>query len=164
MYGYDDHRIQAYNRAFAQKVRALGKMEPAAWLTEITVPAGVPENTAAFALVMPGILMLPCIRFAAMIRRQERKGYPFENGTAQLIDKGMTGTYLSDEWIIHAGYVALHHSQCAAVRSESRSASRFGLHHGIVIETIDGQVYRWPLSQRKVRIVREWLKQKQAEA
>lgn len=120
--------------------------------------------TAALALVMFGILMLPCIRFAAMIHRQERMGYPFENGTAQLIDKGMTGTYLGDEWIIRAGYVALHHSQCAAVRSESRSASRFGLHHGIVIETMDGQVYRWPLSQRKVRIVREWLKQKQAEA
>ena len=70
--------------------------------------------TAAFALVMFGILMLPCIRFAAMIHRQERMGYPFENGTAQLIDKGMTGTYLGDEWIIRAGYVALHHSQCAA--------------------------------------------------
>lgn len=120
--------------------------------------------TAAFALAMFSMLMLPCIRFAAMIRRQERMGYPFENGTAQLIHKGMTGIYLGDGWIIRAGYVALHHSQCAAVRSESRSASRFGLHHGIVIETMDGHVYRWPLSQRKVRIVREWLKQKQAEA
>lgn len=120
--------------------------------------------TAALALVMFGILMLPCIRFAAMIRRQERMGYPFEKGTPLLLSKGMTGTYLGDEWIIRAGYVALHHSQCAAARSESRSASRFGLHHRIVIETMDGRVYRWPLSQRKVRIVREWLKQKQAEA
>ena len=49
----------------------------------------------------------------------------------------MTGTYLGDEWIICAGYVALNYSQCVAVRSETRSASRFGLHHGIGIETID---------------------------
>lgn len=120
--------------------------------------------TAAFALVMFGMLMLPCIRFAAMIRRQESMGYAFEKGTPLLLSKGMTGTYLGDEWVIRAGYVALHHSQCAAVRSEPRSASRFGLHHGIVIEAMDGRVYRWPLSQRNVKIIRDWLKQKQAEA
>lgn len=57
LYGYDDYRIQAYNRAFAQKVRALGKMEPAAWLTEITITAGVPENTAAACV--SGALLLP---------------------------------------------------------------------------------------------------------
>lgn len=69
--------------------------------------------TAAFALVMFGMLMLPCIRFAAMIRRQESMGYAFEKGTPLLLSKGMTGTYLGDEWVIRAGYVALHHSQCA---------------------------------------------------
>lgn len=119
---------------------------------------------AAFALVMFGILMLPCIRFAAMIRRQERMGYPFEKGKPQLLSKGMTGTYLGDEWIIRAGYVALHHSQCADVRGEPRSASRFGLHHGIVIKAKDGHVYRWPLSQQNVKIIRNWLSLKQAEA
>lgn len=117
----------------------------------------------AFALAMFSILMLPCVRFVAMIRSQERMGYPFEDGTTQFLSKEMTGTYLGDEWIIRAGYVALHHSQCAAVRGEPRSASRFGLHHGIVIETIDGHVYRWPLSQRNVKIIRNWLRQKQDE-
>ena len=117
----------------------------------------------AFALVMFSILMLPCVRFVAMIRKQERMGYPFEKGATQLIDKGMTGTYLGDEWIIRAGYVALHYSQCVAVRSEPRSASRFGLHHGIVIKTKDGHSYRWPLSQRNAKIIRNWLRQKQAD-
>ena len=114
----------------------------------------------AFALVMFSILMLPCVRFFAMIRKQERLGYPFEGGTPQLLSKEMTGTYLGDEWIIRAGYVALHHSQCVSVSSEPRSASRFGLHHGIVIKTKDGHSYRWPLSQRNVKIIRNWLRQR----
>ena len=114
----------------------------------------------AFALVMFSILMIPCVRFVAMIRKQERMGYPFEKGTTQLIDKRMTGTYLGDEWIIRAGYVALHCSQCVSVSSEPRSASRFGLHHGIVIETTDGHVYHWPLSQKNVKVIRAWLEQK----
>ena len=117
----------------------------------------------ACALVMFAILMLPCIRFVTMIRKQERMGYPFEEGTPQLLDRRMTGTYLGDEWVIRAGYVALHHSQCLSVSSEPRSASRFGLHHGIVIKTKDGHSYRWPLSQRNVKIIRNWLRQQQDE-
>jgi len=86
--------------------------------------------------------MVPYVRFVAMIRKQERMEYPFEKGTAQLVVKGMTGTHLGDEWIIRAGYVTLHYSQCVAVCSETCSASRFGLHHGIVIKPIDGHVFR----------------------
>lgn len=57
LYGYDDHQTKAYNRSFANKVRALGKQKPDAWLTEITVPAGVLEDTADTWI--PNALLLP---------------------------------------------------------------------------------------------------------
>lgn len=62
LYGYDDRKIKAYNRSFAQKVRALGQQKPDMWLTEITVPAGVPEDAAA--AWMPNALLLPKLPFS----------------------------------------------------------------------------------------------------
>lgn len=71
---------------------------------------------AGLAAICLSILMLPCIRFVAMIRSQEKKGLSFEQGETRLLSKAMagtlTGTYLGTEWLIYAGSVALHHAQC----------------------------------------------------
>lgn len=106
------------------------------------------------------LFMLPCIRFVAMILRQEKKGYPFESGEVYFLSKNITGTYLGTEWLISAGSVALHYTQCKRITTAPSSFSR--LRYAIVIETIDGCIYKWPLSQKNVKIVQNWLKQKQA--
>lgn len=116
--------------------------------------------TAGLAAICFLIFMLPSIRFAAMIRRQEKTGYSFEAGEVCLLSKDMTGTYLGNEWLILAGSVALHYTQCRAVRG---TPNRYGRRrYSIIVETVDGKIYKWPLSQRNVKRVRDWLKEKTA--
>lgn len=116
---------------------------------------------AAMAMICFLVFMLPCIRFAMMIRSQEKKGYPFEAGEGCLLSKDMTGTYLGTEWLIRAGSVALHCTQCKAIRGVSNKYGR--RRYSIVVETVDGQRYKWPLSQQNVKRVRVWLEQKNDE-
>ena len=116
---------------------------------------------AGMAAVFFSVLMLPCIPFAAMIRRQEKRGCPFESGEACLLSKGMTGTYLGTEWLIYAGSVALHYTQCKSVRGKRTPSGR--AKHAIVVETMEGHIYQWPLSRQKVMQGQDWLKQKEGE-
>ena len=106
------------------------------------------------------LFMLPCIRFVIMILRQEKEGYHFESGEVYFLSKNITGIYLGTEWLIYAGSVALHYTQCKRIYV---SPNRFGrLRYVIVVETIDDRIYKWPLSQRNVKIVQDWLKRKKA--
>jgi len=107
------------------------------------------------AAVYFSILLLPCIRFAVMIRMQEKNGYPFETGNLRLLAKNMVGTYLGSEWLIYAGSIALHYTQCKHISGTSHETGI--LRYSIIVETVEGHIYKWPLSQRNVKIVKDWL-------
>ncbi|MBE5810307.1 MAG: hypothetical protein E7318_05145 [Clostridiales bacterium] len=115
-----------------------------------------------FALAVFAVCMLPSLRFWWMIRRQEKLGLPFPNEEPRRIDLGWTGTYLTQDWLIYAGIHALHHSQIAAIHGKRINPGRFAVGHLIIVKTVNGRTYRWHLSQRNVKIIRDWLKAHQA--
>lgn len=102
--------------------------------------------------------MLPCIRFYIMICSQEKKGYQFVPREVRVLSKTMGGTYLGSEWLIYAGSVALHYTQCKTIRGVSNKYGR--IRYSIIVETIGGRTYEWPLSRQNVKSVQDWLLKK----
>ncbi len=109
------------------------------------------------ALVGFLILMLPSLRFVWMIRRQEKMGLSFQTDPLRQFESSMTRTYLTDDWLIHAGYVALHRSRITAIQHET-DHSRFGFSHRIFVLDADGHIYRWHLSKASNHTVLRWWK------
>ena len=112
----------------------------------------------SLAAMMFLVMMIPCLRFVSMIRKQENAGCSFENSEAEQIQKNFVGTYLGDEWIIYAGSVALHYTQIKRISGRKNSNER--IRYSIIIETKNKRIYKWPMSQRNVRKVQEWMKKK----
>ena len=142
--------IVTFATPFVLSLLALGRRDGYMLLLMILVMAAI-----CFLL-----FMLPCIRFVVMILRQEKDGYHFESGEVCFLSKNIAGTYLGMEWLIYAGSVALHYTQCKRIHLSSNRSGR--LRYAIVVETIDDRIYKWPLSQRNGKIVQDWLKRKKA--
>ena len=73
-----------------------------------------------------------------MIRRQEKMGLSLQAKPLRQFDSSMTRTYLMDDWLIHAGYVALHRSRITYIQDEWFHPIRFGWSHRIFIVDADG--------------------------
>ena len=99
--------------------------------------------------------MLRAIPFCRMVKQQELNGLVLETDV-RCVDKGLTATYLGEEWLIHAGHVALHHSRISSVKSLVR-AQRTGRTTYICVTTSEGRQYRWTMSAHRIREVRSWL-------
>lgn len=104
------------------------------------------------------VMLLRGARFLMGIRKQKQQGLPFETGPLQWLGTSYTSTWLSENWLIHAGHVALHRSQIAQVtltRSSSTSIFRSSS-HDVVVTTITGRRYRWPLSKAATEKLLRW--------
>ena len=110
------------------------------------------------ALAVFAVCMLPALRFWWMIHCQEKLGLPFPTEEPRRIDLGWSGTYITRDWLIYAGIHALHHSQIAAIHGKRVNPGRSAPGHLIIVKTVNGRAHRWHLSQRNVKIIREWLK------
>ena len=106
------------------------------------------------------VMMLQAIPFALQIRRQEAEGLTLDE-EVHLVDRGLTGTYLGSNWLIHAGHVALHHSRISSVKSKIRFQGSVGSNNYICVTAVDGRQYCWVMSSNRVKEVRAWLKQHQ---
>lgn len=104
------------------------------------------------------VLLLRGARFLMSIRKQEAQGLPFETGPLQWLGTSYTSTWLSENWLIHAGHVALHHSQIIAVSYQhSRNTNIFrASSHNIIVTTASGHRYCWPLSKSTAHKVIRW--------
>lgn len=115
-----------------------------------------------------GTLGLFCLTWAAMllrgisflvgINRQAQQGLPFESGPLDWLGTSYTSTWVSDNWLIHAGHVALHHSQIAdvAFRHSSSTSIFRSCSHDVVVTTIAGHRYHWPLSKASIEKLIRW--------
>ncbi len=110
------------------------------------------------ALIGFQILMLPLLRFVWMIRRQERTGVPFQADHLRQFDASMTHTYLTEDWLIHAGYVALHRSRITYIQDECDHQPRFGWRHRIFVVDADGYKFRWQMSKASIHTIFKWWK------
>ena len=115
-----------------------------------------------FALAVFGVCMLPVVPFWWMIRRQKKLGLPFPTEEPRLISMDWTGTCLTEDWLIYAGIHALHHSQIAAIHGKSVNPGSYASDHLIIVKTIHGRTYRWHLSQRSTKVIRDWLRAHQS--
>lgn len=115
-----------------------------------------------FALAVFALCMLPALRFWWMIRHQEKLGLPFPTEEPRRIDRGWTDTYLTQDWLIYAGFHALHYSQIAAIHGKRINPGRNAPGHLIVVKTTGGRTHHWLLSQRNTKIIRDWLQAHQA--
>ncbi len=105
-----------------------------------------------------GVLLLRGMRFLMAIRKQEAQGLSFETGPLQWLGTSYTSTWLSENWLIHAGHVALHRSQIAAVsyqHSNNKNIFR-AVSHDIIITTVSGCRYCWPLSKNGAQKIIRW--------
>lgn len=105
-----------------------------------------------------GILLLRGAFFLMGIRRQEKQGLAFETGPLQWLGTSYTSTWLSANWLIHAGHIALHRSQIADValrRSSNTSIFRTCSYEVIVTDQRE-RCYRWPLSKEGAQKVIDW--------
>lgn len=116
----------------------------------------------SFAFAVFAVCMLPAIHFCWMIRRQEKLGLPFPTEEPRRISSDWTGTCLTQDWLIYAGIHALHHSQIAAIHGKRVNPGRNAPGHLIIVKTTYGRTYRWHLSQRNTKIIRDWFKAHQA--
>ena len=112
----------------------------------------------ALALAVFAVCMLPALHFVWMIRRQEKLGLPFPTEEPRRIDRGWSDTYLTQDWLIYAGIHALHYSQIAAIHGKRVNPGRSAPGHLIIVRTVNGRTHRWHLSERNVKIVRDWHK------
>lgn len=115
-----------------------------------------------FTMKFFALCMLPAIRFWWMIRRQEKLGLSFPTEEPRGISLDWTGTYLTRDWLIYAGIHALHYSQIATIHGKRVAPGRYTSGHIIIVKTTYGRTYRWRLSQRNTKIIRDWLKAHQA--
>lgn len=103
------------------------------------------------------LMMLPCLTFVRMIRRQEAMGLPFDTRKLRKFDSDMTSTYLSENWLIHAGYFAMHRSRIASIGEIEGTAARGGISHSIIVNTAEGETWQWRMHPTGIRAVRRWL-------
>ena len=116
----------------------------------------------SFALAVYAVCMLPALHFWWMIRRQEKQGLCFPTEEPRRISRDWTGTYLTQDWLIYAGIHALHHSQIVAIHGRRVNPGRNAPGYLIVVKTVYGRTYRWHLSQRNTKVIRDWFKDHQA--
>ena len=95
-----------------------------------------------------------CIRFLKIIARQEKLyNIQFDDRNAQAVNGGRM-TYLSDNWLIHAG-------SCAFCREYIQSMSMRSRHGSctVTIETADGRRYRFvTMAGSDLEKFRKWRK------
>lgn len=124
------------------------------WKRVILLPIAV---VGLFLLVW-GMTLLRGLRFLLLIRRQTRRGLAFEAGPLKRLDAAYTTSWLSRNWFIHAGYIALHRSQIAHVTYQLPHVDRAypsGL-FDLVITTVGGRRYRCRMSGNSVKMVMRW--------
>jgi len=111
----------------------------------------------AFLLLVWGLTLLRGLRFLLLIRRQTRQGLPFEAGPLQRLDALYTSSWLSANWLIHAGYVALHRSQIADMTYDIPRGNRIptGV-FSLIITTVHGRRYRCRMTGASVKKVMKW--------
>lgn len=103
-------------------------------------------------------LLLRGARFLIGIRKQEAQGLPFETGPLQWLGTSYTSTWLSENWLIHAGHVALHRSQIASVTFQhSSNTSPFRTFaYDVTVTANDDRRHRWPLSKAGAQKIIHW--------
>ena len=124
----------------------------------------LPIMCLGFAMAVFAMCMLPALRFWWMIRRQEKQGLAFTTEEPRRISADWSGTYLTRDWLIYAGIHALHHSRIAAIHGKRVNPGRSAPGYLIIVKTTTGRTHRWHLSQRNVKIVRNWLRAHQTDS
>ena len=104
------------------------------------------------------VMLLRSASFLVGIRRQEQQGLPFETGPLNWLGTSYTSTWVSDNWLIHAGHVALHRSQIAnvAFRHSGNTNIFRSCSHDVVVTTITGYHYHWPMSKASAKKLIHW--------
>lgn len=124
------------------------------WKHAILLPLAV----VGLLLLVWGLTLLRGLRFLMIIRKQTRGGLVFEAGPLKRLDAAYTTSWLSSNWFIHAGYIALHRSQIAHVTYQLPHVDRAypsGLFE-LVVTTIDGRRYRCRMSGNSIKAVMKW--------
>ena len=112
----------------------------------------------ALLLLIWSLTLLRGLRFLLIIRRQSRQVLPFETGPLQRLDALYTSSWPSANWLIHAGYIALHRSQIANVTYALPRVDRAcpsGL-FDLIITTVHGRRYRCLMTDPSVKQVIRW--------
>lgn len=105
-----------------------------------------------------GMTLLRGLRFLLIIRKQTRCGLSFEAGPLRRLDAAYTTSWLSSNWLIHAGYIALHRSQITNVAYHLPHVDRaypIGL-FDLIITTVDGRRYHCRMTGSSVKQVMKW--------
>ena len=112
----------------------------------------------AFFLFAWGLTLLRGLRFLLILHRQIRQELPFETGPLKHLEAAYTHSWLSENWLIHAGYIALHRSQIANVTYALPRVDRAcpsGL-CDLIITTVHGRRYRCRMTGPSVKQVIRW--------
>lgn len=100
------------------------------------------------------IASLSTIRFKRMIKEQEKQ-YVSQFNDDKVVHLETT-LFLSDEWLICAGSVALHKNHITSIKSKLRYG-RAGASNEVILTTTDGKKYRiWCLNSSNIEKIRDW--------
>ena len=108
----------------------------------------------AISFIVVSIASLFTIRFKRMISEQEKE-YEVQFNDDEVIHLETT-LFISNEWLIWAGSVALYKKNIKTIKSKLRYGSA-GSSNEVILTTIDGKKYNiWCLSSSNVDKIKKW--------